>query len=454
MSNEDVNLAVISDLHLGVSSSTMTMTRPGSTSDEFDTLGFQQFTNALYEHGVDELDYLVLAGDIFDFSVVGYREAYEKAQDFFEALIQEQLTDQIIYVPGNHDASFWHTVQHEVSIVNKFKAGKFPEEFRHSEPGLLDLRPQSESSECRQIQLPGVSSREADKDHAYGGLFLDWIVPPGESEDDPPLTFHVAYPNFYVVDDEGSTLVTHGHYFGEYWSVLTEYGIDIAQTDLFPDYPNYTPDIEQLVAINFPVNQLACSGVGNAGILTDRIIEDFVQEVKKGDTERLERYLNRFDEQVEFRESDNWYEFRNQISSWIEDKATDRLIDEVVEAVSEARFARGDKTFLERNEELVNSYLKSVKKERQQISESTGDFDFEGEELPAVHQVIFGHTHQPHEPRQVDTDLSPMKDVTFGNTGAYMTSEGKPDAIDPMIYYYETGSGWSPLQAGSITDME
>ena len=56
-------------------------------------------------------DYLILHGDILDFSVAGYENAYAAAKVFFTLLQKDDIADQIIYIPGNHDYDIWNIVE-------------------------------------------------------------------------------------------------------------------------------------------------------------------------------------------------------------------------------------------------------------------------------------------------------------------------------------------------------
>ena len=64
-------------------------------------------------------NYLILLGDIFDFSITSYAEAYAASQIFFSQIVADNITDEIIYVPGNHDFEFWHWVENEVNVINQ-----------------------------------------------------------------------------------------------------------------------------------------------------------------------------------------------------------------------------------------------------------------------------------------------------------------------------------------------
>ncbi len=76
--------------------------------------------------------------------------------------------------------------------------------------------------------LPDVvphRDREEPEAH-YGNLFFDDITREASNGrlTGKKLNFNFAYPNLYLVTDEGeSLLLTHGHYFEAFWSVAAEW---------------------------------------------------------------------------------------------------------------------------------------------------------------------------------------------------------------------------------------
>ncbi len=68
------------------------------------------------------------------------------------------------------------------------------------------------------LPFPGVGKR-TDGSYTYGGLFLDHIT-------EEPSHFIFAYPNLYLVTDEGTILMTHGQYLDGYWSITVKVGAD------------------------------------------------------------------------------------------------------------------------------------------------------------------------------------------------------------------------------------
>ena len=120
----------------------------------------------------------------------------------------------------------------------------------------------------------------------YGGMFLDRIT-------DPETLFYFSYPNVYLILDDGtSILVTHGHYLESFWSFAGELATHVASDDLGFSVPDAADiDMEKTVELNYPLNQLACTGIGQAGVLTD-IVRKVQKEVYKENFTTLEKYIN------------------------------------------------------------------------------------------------------------------------------------------------------------------
>jgi hypothetical protein len=264
-----MKLVFISDTHFGDPDSTLVRKVdnnivPGSR--------YEQFKAAAGTRN----DYLVLAGDIFDFSVASYEEAYLYARGFFQQIQKDNIAVRLLYLPGNHDADMWHILQHQRSVIKRLENHKLPERFEHSIPAILDDRT---TSSLRNIVL-GKTHRQPGPE-PYGGMFLDEIT-------DPPSTFYFAYPNLYIITDSESVLITHGQSLETFWSVLGETIPVIAREEIPPE----KIDIETMVEVNFPLNQLGCTGIGQAGVLTPiaRAIEKEVSDKKLG---RIDLYLGR-----------------------------------------------------------------------------------------------------------------------------------------------------------------
>lgn len=202
-----MKFAIISDIHFGDDTCALVTKEKGTNRI---TAGhkYEDFKIAAGEGN----DYLILVGDIFDFSIASYEKAYEYGKAFFQRIKQDNIANEIIYIPGNHDADIWHIIQHQRSIINRLQRGELPKQYEHSVAGIIDDR---EDSPNKGFWLNNVTvATEAGKPK-YGGMFLDFIT----GKDDP-TSFNFAYPNLYIVTKSESVLVTHGHYLEPYWSML------------------------------------------------------------------------------------------------------------------------------------------------------------------------------------------------------------------------------------------
>src|SRR5574338_583931 len=145
-----MKLAIISDAHLGDPLCTLV-----ESKNNLFTAGpkYAEFKEAA---GTGN-DYLILLGDILDFSVTSYENAYAAGKAFFSMLGKDKIAEQIIYVPGNHDYDIWGIVEYEANIIYQIKNGKLPRRFRSSVPGILDDRANSANPG---FTLPGVGRSE------------------------------------------------------------------------------------------------------------------------------------------------------------------------------------------------------------------------------------------------------------------------------------------------------
>ncbi len=278
-------------------------------------------------------DYLILLGDILDFSVTSYENAYRAGKVFFTLIQKDKIADQIIYVPGNHDYDIWNIVENEVNIIHQIKNGRIPRKFRTAVPGILDDRTNTDTPG---LTLPGVGKR-SDGSYTYGGLFLDHIT-------DEPSHFIFCYPNLYLATDEGTILMTHGHYLDNYWSLLSKWAPIIFGSDL---KLGTKMDIQEMVGMNFPFNQLACSGVGQAGILSE-ILSEVQQQIKEGKIEKTRQYLDNLDDYLDDNVFDyrKWYQFINEAASDIASNKAKKLILDKIASVTKVRYNKEYFSFL------------------------------------------------------------------------------------------------------------
>ena len=424
-----MRIAVVSDTHFG--DDLCTLVRPGPDGGPAE-LGPGY---AALRRAVGPVDYLVLLGDIIDLSVASDEEAYGAAKAFFTALQRDGLARELVYVPGNHDFDIWNVVEQQVSVINQLKQGALPRPFRRAVPGVIDAR-----EEQPRLRLPDVVARpewhSARTD--YGGLFLDNITL-GPSEGDrrrgtgERLIFNFAYPNLYLVTEEGeSVLLTHGHYFDGYWTLLGEWAVRLAGDDLPHERPGEL-SVRELVGVNFPLHQLACSGIGQAQPLK-AVARRLQLDLLAGRTDRVACYLERLEAVVASRSVPV---LARLVRRWLARRA--RAL--VVTALAEAEQTRYSRSFLSRPQvrERFRRYYRSCLAELERLRCE------HGHDVPPPRHVVFGHTHQPI-PWGSDelADTVDGQSVRFCNTGGWLLRrgpDGRPDYPGAEIVVYETGVG-------------
>jgi len=436
-----MRLAVVSDTHFGDDLCTLVRPRPGGGTPEPGP-GYAALRDA-----VGQVDYLVLLGDIIDLSVAGYEDAYRDAKAFFTALQRDGLARELVYVPGNHDFDIWNVVEHQVSVINQLKQGELPRPFMRAVPGVIDAR----DPEPR-LRLPDVSAHpewhSARSD--YGGLFLDHItLRPSEGDgrrgSGERLIFDFAYPNLYLVTEDGeSILFTHGHYFEAYWTLLGEWAVRLAADDLPHERPGEL-SVRELVGVNLPLHQLACSGIGQAQPLTS-LARRLQLDLSAGRTDRVSRYLERLEAVVAGRSVPVFTRLIRRVLSR-------RARSLIVSALAEAERTRFSRSFISRPpvRERFRRYYRSCLVELDRLRREH-DLD-----LPPPRHVVFGHTHQPI-PWGSDelTDSVDGHEVRFCNTGGWVLKKGADGELEyagAEVVVYETGRGVRsiPIRAGDLT---
>lgn len=430
-----MRVAIVSDTHFGDDLCTLVTEDPSGVV----SLGpaYDPFRDA-----VGRVDYLILLGDILDFSVASYEKAYRQAKVFFTRLQQDGLAEQLIYIPGNHDFDIWHIVEHQVNVINQLKQGELPRAFKRSVPGVLDDR---RTDPADKFTLPDVTPKPEWHDNRakYGNLFFDHITRRrstrrGVRAEGRKLTFNFAYPNLYLVSETGEcVLVTHGHYFEAYWALASDWLLQFAGDEVPLETPG-EPTLQELVGMNLPLNQLACTGIGQAAPLT-HLVRRIQQEVEAGRVAVLAKSLDRIEARMlaerahvsRMRRAAERYVLR-----WIK-----RWILNALATTEQARYSR---LFMNRPQvrDRFRRYFHYSLNEIRQLSREHGI------DLPLPSHVVFGHTHQPIAwggDELVDTIEG--RQVRFCNTGGWLLREqldGTRDFVGAEVAFYETGKGfWS-----------
>jgi UDP-2,3-diacylglucosamine pyrophosphatase LpxH len=411
-----MRFAVLSDTHLGDPECTLAfMDQSGKIHSGFN---LTDFLDAL---GKDN-DFIIILGDMLDFAINDYGDVYAIARYFFTQLKEQRVLKpdgNVIYCPGNHDYDVWHTIEYEANIINRMKLGKLPKKFRMSVPLVIDDRTEKNNS----FYLRGVR-RNKERAQPYGGMFLDSLISP-----DDPINFIIPFPNVYFVTDENSILMTHGQYFETYWAALGElYQILTRQTEILT--------MKDFIAVNFPLGQLGSSGVGQAGPLTDVILE-LEKDVTSGRCILMHEYIHRLSDEI-----------LKRYSIPFMPKCIDRLIIEgfTYKIISELKTVRSSNFLaeLEKNKEArhrISRFLDSTMKEIKEVETEMGTT------FCPVNTILFGHTHQPIDSKAHATFDYNGNSYNLWNTGGWLhVSNDEEQDHGGEIFLYETGKGFSSVK--------
>jgi len=421
-----MRLAIISDTHFGDPMCAL-MDKSKKGVDIINDEMYRKLREAVGE----DINYLILLGDILDDSIVNYCEAYKIAKIFFKRIKTDGIAREIIYIPGNHDFDVWHTVEYQVNVINRINKGLPVRLFKQSLPAVMDLR---EKSTNKDLVLPGVEEKKGTI--KYSGLFLDNITGIGS-----PTHFNFAYPNMYIITDDRTILLTHGQYFQQYWSIAGEVITKIAKKDLQIDYPI---SIKELVGLNFPTNQLASSGVGQAYPLTP-LIRKIQRDVKDGDFKDLKKYIERLkkytDENMEFPILQSYKElFSDFVLNQIK-----KVIFNYIEEIESPRFDSGF-IFSEDFENRFTAYYKSCLEEIEELKD-------ENINVPDPDFMIFGHTHAPipwnsGKVKKITINNQTRK-ITLYNTGGWLYRHDRysgKEFCGAEIFIYDDINDFSSIQ--------
>jgi len=411
-----MKFAVLSDTHLGDPECTLAfLDQSGKIRSGFN---LTDFLDAL---GKDN-DFVIILGDMLDFAINDYGDVYAIARYFFSKFKEQHILKpdgNVIYCPGNHDYDVWHTIEYEANIINRMKIGKLPKKFRMSVPLVIDDRTEKNYN----FYLRGVH-RNNERAQPYGGMFLDSLVSP-----DDPINFIIPFPNIYFVTDKNSILMTHGQYFETYWAALGElYQLLTQQTE--------TLSMKDFIAVNFPLGQLGSSGVGQAGPLTNSVL-DLEKDVTSGQCVLIKKYIHLLSNEI-----------LKRYSIPFVPEFVDRLIIEgfTYKIISELKTTRSSDFLseLEKNKDTrhrVSRFLDSTIKEIKDVEMEMGTT------FRPVNTILFGHTHQPIDSASHSTFTYNGNSLNLWNTGGWLhVSHDDGQNYGGEIFLYETGKGFSSIR--------
>ncbi|UCH95348.1 MAG: metallophosphoesterase [Candidatus Aminicenantes bacterium] len=430
-----MRLAIISDIHLGDTLSVMAFRDQSDGSIQVGCR-YNEFKEKVKEKfNGEELDHLVLLGDIFDFTVASSSEAYAIAKFFFEKLKEDRIAKEIIFVPGNHDFEIWNTVEFQVNVTNRVKKGKYPTPFRMSVPGIIDDR---EGEPTRGFTLHNVTARKEKNKPKYAGLFLDDMTK-------PTTPFNFVYPNLYLVTRDETVLITHGHYLEMFWSVVGKWGLKIINGDLdLKDQDRL--DLKEMVGMNFPLSQLSSSGLGQSGPLVG-VIQKLGHQMKEHDMTGFDKYFTRLGDELRRLKI---------IRGCLQRLGFKYIKKKVLKALASVETMRyriefhEDPKVRERFKDFYNSTVYEIDEIKNKYRT----------DIPLPTRMIFGHTHQPipwgspKAPSMKPDELPQLpkgKIFTMYNSGGWlnkMDENNQPLFCGAEIFFYDTGEGFSSESIG------
>jgi hypothetical protein len=191
-----------------------------------------------------------------------------------------------------------------------------------------------------------------------------------------------------------------------------------------------------MVGINLPLNQLACTGIGQAQPLT-QLLRMIQMEISAGKTAILTKYLDRL--QATIRRGNK----RSFPARLLQAYLFQWLRRPVLSCLSTIEQARYSRKFLSQTavRERFRSYFHTSLNEIQRLRNEHGT------EIPDPNYVVFGHTHQPI-PWGSDELIDKVNGhgIHLCNTGGWLLREeaGRVDFVGADVVIYESGKGiWS-----------
>ncbi len=383
-----MKIAIISDLHLG--DDRCKLVANGNVA-----AAYQNMREAVRRFSSTALDYLVLAGDVLDFSINSFSESCRLARPFFRVLKEDALANRIVYIPGNHDKHIWDAVEWETNVIRKLKKHEDPRPFRRSQPGFIDYGK-------GKIELPGVSRVKGKKGRRYGTLFLEGLF-----DKKGAIEIDIVYPNLYINTPSGQYMVTHGHMLETAWVLLSE---------LFSEVPGIPrePTLEQLEEFNVPLTSAICTGVGQAGEVS-KLFYAIQAEAKAGKSEHLRLALDSAIPRIDLMIKLGLLEFVDNMVLGAIKKQAIRIAEKQV------KDPRADQPFLPEETDRQR-FLRFYHASCVQARESG---------LDNPDRIIFGHTHRAWpaaDPRLLTRKELPQLEIsplTLYNTGGWLNEPGR-----------------------------
>jgi predicted phosphodiesterase len=245
---------IISDIHLGASTSLLTaIDYDPDTGHSIQRPLAQEVLNRLCHDirqatGGEKIQQCILLGDIFDLSFAPYGLTMQNGRWFFEQLIQADLFEEFIYIPGNHDHHLWQQICEHYYLMT--------------------------SLENPSIEYP----RTLPANFTLENTFLDQLLPEGYG-------FGITYPNYELQINGKHFYMHHGHFLQKLYIAASQFLSETIKTE----------DIEDLELLNSPFLEFGWYNLGQAyNIGKQRLLDRLYFMVKSHDTQKLDQLLHLF----------------------------------------------------------------------------------------------------------------------------------------------------------------
>lgn len=357
------------------------------------------------------IEFLILAGDMWDIAIQPISEIARLSQAFFTAVKLEEVFKQILFIPGNHDHHLWTMLETQNCVVRPLDkvagigqvGSKEVEDFPQILSGRLRV-----SGPNPGLEIPGI------KPPYEGKVFLTGLTA-------GKLPVNVTYPNLYVLDPETSSavVITHGHFFEVPWRLLS----DILGKSLAREIPAMS--LFYLELLNAPLTEFMNHSLAQVGPLSkfvgqvyNRIRNGTVPPELKTAFDSLGAILDR---ELSF-EDDPW--LLEKIKEYGSDQLialTLRLLQKYVQTAIKG--AAGDKPYPSGRYEL--GFLNAS----ENLARIDGYLELVRREIPnfTLTSLAFGHTHESIPGRQ--EILKTAGPVKIWNSGSMVCPPGPCDFL-------------------------
>lgn len=370
----DIRYVVLSDLHLGAATSLLT--NLAVASDQIDAsqpspalVNLVECLRHLIEQNEDKTrkPTLVLNGDLLELALADDHDAAMTFERFIDLIMDhdQELFEQIIFIPGNHDHHLWETAR-ESQYVDYIMAKK---------PWGAPL------------ESPWHTTRMfSDPVRSY---FLTALVQRRPNLKD--LTIQTYYPNFGLLspDRKRGVVFHHGHFVESIYLLMSR-----LKTMLF-NGSSIPAEIWNLEAENFAWIDFFWSTLGRSSAVgqgVGRIYE------KLQNAERFKKLLANLAESLA-----KQYGLSGELADLVEAKVLEKAMDFVYDRINALERNQPDRRLSQDAEQGLYGYMDGLPNQKTSQGQVMGPLpnQMADEQLAArdVDQFtfVFGHTHKPFE---------------------------------------------------------